>query len=31
MLRHKMKKLQLDESLMYLYHLGIEYEDRYAR
>ena len=28
---HKMKKLQLDESLMYLYHLGIEYEDRYAR
>ena len=28
---HKMKKLQLDESLMYLYHLGIEYEDRYSR
>ena len=28
---HKMKKLQLDESLMYLYHLGVEYEDRYSR
>ena len=26
-----MKKQQLDESLMYLYHLGVEYEDRYSR
>ena len=28
---HKMKKLQLDESLMYLYHLGLSYEGRYTR
>jgi hypothetical protein len=26
-----MKKLQLDESLMYLYHLGLSYEGRYTR
>ena len=28
---HKLKKQKLDESLMYLYHLGIEYKDRYSR
>jgi len=28
---HKLRKKELDESLMYLYHLGIEYEDRYSR
>ena len=28
---HKLRKKELDESLMYLYHLGLEYEDRYSR
>ena len=31
MLRFKNEKLELDESLMYLYHLGVEYDDRYIR
>ena len=28
---HKLRKKELDESLMYLYHLGLEYENRYTR
>src|SRR6056300_1270546 len=27
---HRMKKTELDESLMYLYHMGLYYEDRYT-
>jgi len=27
---HRMKKTDLDESLMYLYHMGLYYEDRYT-
>jgi len=27
---HKMKKTELDESLIYLYHMGLYYEDRYT-
>jgi hypothetical protein len=27
---HKMKKTELDESLLYLYHMGLYYNDRYA-
>ena len=27
---HRMKKTELDESLMYLYHMGLYYDDRYT-
>ena len=27
---HRMKKTELDESLMYLYHMGLYYDDRYS-
>jgi hypothetical protein len=27
---HKMKKTDLDESLMYLHHMGLYYDDRYS-
>src|SRR6056300_845639 len=27
---HRMKKTELDESLIYLYHMGLYYEDRYT-
>ena len=28
---HKMKKTELDESLMYLHHMGLYYNDRYSK